>query len=256
MEITDLKKKLKEIVSNNLDDAIDELSKVVSLNSKLHDDIIHQKGRLKKINKEFDNGVISRKDFDLNLNKIRKAIINIIGEIKIENLGKQERTSKALEVQKPNTMGNIAILIGVIFLLTISYIVYQNIKPANSYQEDKIYLEKYEQKVLKDILSNTTWQGGKNWGKVYFDEKGTRASYTNTNGKSGGEIQITKFNGYFFTGNWKQIDNKVGHFFLAIPSDLYDSDQVEDFKLKAAWTIDKASIPDQEFWQEWTKIKK
>jgi len=192
----------------------------------------------------------------LNINKIRKAIIDNIGKIQIEDIEEQSRIINTTKIKRQNNLRNTITIAGVLIFSIFGILYFKNSGNEVKQNKKEILLEEYEKKILKNTLSNTTWQGGKNWGKVYFDESGTGAFYTNTNGKSGGEIQIIKSNGYFFVGAWNQADNKSGLFYLAVPLNQLESDQSEEFKLRAAWTIDKVNIPDLEFWQEWTQIEK
>jgi len=84
--LNDLKEKLKTDLQKDIETTIDHLNLVIKKNSPISDDLISVSGRLGMVERQNIKGIISTSDFNLEQNRIRAALLQLINSLGEEDL--------------------------------------------------------------------------------------------------------------------------------------------------------------------------
>lgn len=86
MDINEVKKNLKEKLVVDLAIVSNELNTIIRYESPIFDEFITYYGRLKKVEKDYYNGIIQREYYDIQINQIREGVLKLLNCIKLDDI--------------------------------------------------------------------------------------------------------------------------------------------------------------------------
>lgn len=106
LKIEELKNEFKLLLKDDLKKAIQTIESSLNHNSKFYDDVILLYSQIARLNKSNYTQVISYQNYTLEYNKIQKGILEIINELKIDDLKNEPSTNKDNEKEETGEQEN------------------------------------------------------------------------------------------------------------------------------------------------------